>query len=72
MEEVMVPIDCGMEFIWHCDSKSYKKYSKQKDALASAIAIQLCKTENAYGNAILYLDAMKMETNHQKALQVTK
>ena len=53
-----------------CGIPQLQKYSKQKDALASVAAMQLCMIGDANGNAISYLDAMKMEINHQEALQV--
>jgi hypothetical protein len=69
LEEALVPIDRGMELTGHRDLKSYKKYSKQKDAIASAAAMQTCMTGDANGNPISYLDAIKMETSHQEALK---
>ena len=69
LEEALVPIDHGMELTGHRDLKSYKKYCKQKDAIANATAMQTCMTRDVNGNPISYLDAIKMETNRQEALK---
>ena len=59
-----------MELIGHRDLKSYKKYSKQKDAIASAAAMQTCMIRDANGNPISYLDAIKIKTSRQEVLKV--
>jgi hypothetical protein len=70
LEEALVPIDREMELTGHRDSKSYKKYNRDKQASVSAAAMQAVMTGDQDGNAISYVDALLIERSRQETLKI--
>jgi hypothetical protein len=72
LEEAMVPLDRAIQLTGHRDSKSYKKYSKQRFENASACAMQSVMSSGAGIEAPLsYEDAMSIEKKRLEAIKVT-